>query len=152
MTELRHDSAAALRAVQDLRISFEIVTERIAKAARLNPRDLGVLDVLHAEGPATPKAIAARTGIHPTTLTAILTRLERDGRVHRYRNPDDARSSKMTITDKTVREIASLYSDIDDNLKQRFSAMSNHDRVVIVNFLQDLMAIIDTAPPSITSR
>ena len=99
MTPSTTDSADLLRVLQDLRIGFEIVTERVAKASRLNPRDLSVLDVLHAEGPATPKTIADRTCIQPTTLTAILTRLERDGRVSRYRNPDDARSSMLAVTE-----------------------------------------------------
>ncbi|BDB43338.1 MarR family transcriptional regulator [Mycobacterium kiyosense] len=65
MTPSPDDFAGILRALQDLRIGFEIVTERVAKASRLNPRDLSVLDVLHAHGPATPTAIADKTGITP---------------------------------------------------------------------------------------
>lgn len=142
MTPPPTESADLLRVLQDLRIGFEIVTERIAKAARLNPRDLSVLDVLHAEGPATPKTIADRTGIQPTTLTAILTRLERDHRVERSRNPHDARSSMVAVTNQTVQEIAHLYAEINDNLAPRFAAMSVADRAVILGFLQDVATTI----------
>jgi DNA-binding MarR family transcriptional regulator len=146
MTDPAPDCAEVQRVVQDLRIGFEIVTERVAKAARLNPRDLGVLDVLHAEGPATPTRIAERTGIQPTTLAAVLTRLQREGRVNRYRNPDDARSSVVAITDETVSELALLYADINDLLTQHFSAMTGPDRTVVVTFLRDLMTMINSAP------
>ena len=146
MTPSTTDSAGLLRALQDLRIGFEIVTERIAKASRLNPRDLGVLDVLNADGPATPKAIADRTGIQPTTLTAILTRLERDGRVNRYRNPDDARSSMVAVTEQTVQELALLYADVNDNLTPRFATLAATDRAVILDFLQDLVTTIHGEP------
>jgi DNA-binding MarR family transcriptional regulator len=141
-----NDPAGLLRALQDLRIGFEIVTERIAKAARLNARDLSVLDVLHAEGPATPKKLADRTGIHPTTLTTVLTRLERDGRVTRYRNPDDARSFLIAVTDQTVIEFARLYADINDDLTRRFAALSDTDRTVIVGFLADVAATVHDHP------
>jgi DNA-binding MarR family transcriptional regulator len=148
MTPPTSDSAGLLRVLQDLRIGFEIVTERVAKASRLNPRDLSVLDVLHAEGPATPKTIADRTGIQPTTLTAVLTRLERDGRVNRYRNPQDARSSMVAVTEQTVHELARLYADVNDNLTRSFTALAAPDRAVIVSFLQGLVTTIHEAHTS----
>ena len=146
MTPPASDITGLLRVLQDLRIGFEIVTERVATTARLNPRDLSVLDILHAEGPATPKAIADKTGITPTTLAAILTRLERDGRVNRSRNPDDARSSLLAITEHTVDELARLYADLDDKLTRNFTELSTHDRTVIAGFLQELVTTVRGTP------
>ena len=138
------DPARLLRALQDLRIGFEIVTERIAKATRLNPRDLGVLDVLHAEGPATPRRLATRTGIHPATLTAILARLQREGRVTRHSNPIDARSALIAISDDTVIELTRLYADINASLLDSFAALPTSDRTRIIGFLTDLTTTIHT--------
>lgn len=142
MTPSPRGVAELLRALQDLRIEFEIVTERVAKASQLNPRDLGVLDVLHADGPATPTSIADRTGIAPTTLAAILTRLERDGKIHRYRNPQDARSSLLAITDDTVRELNRLYTDLNDELTRTFAAMTASERTTVTGFVHHLLTTI----------
>lgn len=146
MTPPSSDFTGLLRALQDLRIGFEIVTERVAKASGLNPRDLSVLDILHAGGPATPKAIADKTGITPTTLAAILTRLERDGKVSRSRNPEDARSSLLTITEETVAELTRLYADLNNNLRSTFAALTASERTVITDFLRNLVAFSHGTP------
>lgn len=146
MTPPPKDVTALLRALQDLRIGFEIVTERVAKATQLNPRDLSVLDVLNAHGPATPTAIADKTGITPTTLAAILTRLERDGRVSRYRNPQDARSSLLAITDDTVRELTELYADLNNHLIRAGATLTASERATITGFMQDLVTMVHRTP------
>ena len=148
MTLSPGDFAELLRALQDLRIGFEIVTERVAKASRLNPRDLSVLDVLHAHGPATPTAIADKTGIAPTTLAAILTRLERDGRVNRYRNPQDARSSLLAIAEDTVSELGRLYGDLNNELICTFTALTASERTTITAFVQDVVIATHRRPDS----
>ncbi|WP_211320965.1 hypothetical protein [Arthrobacter livingstonensis] len=45
MTPQPTPAAALFRALLSLRIEFEILTEKIAKAFRLNPGALGILDV-----------------------------------------------------------------------------------------------------------
>jgi len=78
------------RGLQDLRIELSILTDKIAQAAGLNPRDLDVLDVVVHDGGLTPKQLAERTGIHPATLTGVLARLYDEGWVTRTRDPIDA--------------------------------------------------------------
>jgi DNA-binding MarR family transcriptional regulator len=146
MTHAPDDSAEMLRALQDLRIGLEIVTERVAKASRLNPRDLGVLDVLHTAGPATPSTIASRTGIAPTTVAAILTRLERDGRIDRRPNPEDARSSLLAIADDTGRELTRLYEGLNNEFARTITALTTAERTTITGFLQDLSTTIHRFP------
>lgn len=137
--------AEILRGMQDLRIAFEAVTERVAKAAGLNPRDLGVLDILHADGPATPKELTARTGIHPATLTAALARLERGGHTSRRTDPDDRRSARIAITDTTVRLLEQQYESVDNELGSWFGEMSASDRILIAAFLHTAASKISTA-------
>jgi len=127
-----------MRALQDLRIEFEIATDRIAKAAGLNPRDLAVLDVLHADGPATPRVIATRTGIHPATLTAILARLESAGHVSRTPHPDDARSAQIAITPATRNDLAARFTDIDQRLLERIARLDHDEMVSAAIFLSDI--------------
>lgn len=138
---------ALFRAMLDLRIEFDILTEKVAKAAGLNPRDLGLLDVLNAEGPRTPTELAARTGIHAATLTAILTRLERAARVTRRPHPDDGRSTHIVISPATVRELDGLYGDVNRALRTRLDTLTPTTQLTITEFLNDVGAIARAAGP-----
>lgn len=150
MTQLRTD-AVLFRAILDLRIEFDILTEKVAKAAGLNPRDLGVLDVLHSQGPSTPKEIAERTGIHPATLTAVLIRLERARRVTRHTNPADSRSIRIVITPATVQELDSYFAPINHALQIRMDTLTETAQLAIAEFLENIGKIAreyrhDTTP------
>lgn len=138
MTTQPTPAAALFRAILDLRIEFDIFTEKVAKAAALNPRDLGILDVLHSQGPTTPKELADRTGIHPATLTAILARLEHSYRVTRHPNPADARSTHIAITAATVQELNSYYAAVNHALKDRMDRLTDTTQATIADFLQDV--------------
>ncbi|MDF2994127.1 MAG: sugar-specific transcriptional regulator, TrmB family [Microbacterium sp.] len=138
-----------LRGMRDLRIAFEAVSERVARAAGLNPRDLGILDVLHAEGPSSPKQIAARTGIHPATLTAALARLERDGHVERRPDPRDGRSVTIAISPNTVHMLSESYQPVNTQLQRWLCGMSLDERIRAENFLRDATNVVsDPAPPT----
>jgi DNA-binding MarR family transcriptional regulator len=60
--------------------------------------DAVVLNQIDAVGPVTPKALAARLGISPSTLTYRLRGLERDGLVARSPHPDDGRSALLELS------------------------------------------------------
>lgn len=137
-----------LRGLRDLRITFEAVSERVARAAGLNPRDLGILDILHAEGPSSPKRIAARTGIHPATLTAALARLERDGHVERRPDPRDGRSVTIAITPSTVHMLSQSYEPLNTQLQRWLLGMTLDERTHTENFLRDAIDVVaDPALP-----
>jgi DNA-binding MarR family transcriptional regulator len=138
MTAQPTPAAALFRSILDLRIEFDILTEKVAKAAGLNPRDLGVLDLLHSQGPSTPKEIAERTGIHPATLTAVLIRLERTRRVTRHINPSDSRSTHIVITPATLQELDSYFAPVNLALKSRMDMLSETAQLTIAEFLEDI--------------
>ncbi|MCP3811067.1 MarR family transcriptional regulator [Mycolicibacterium septicum DSM 44393] len=89
-----------------------------------------------------PSTIASRTGIAPTTVAAILTRLERDGRIDRRPNPEDARSSLLAIADDTGRELTRLYEGLNNEFARTITALTTPERTTITGFLQDLSTTI----------
>ncbi|MEO7059716.1 MAG: MarR family transcriptional regulator [Lapillicoccus sp.] len=147
MTKHPAATMALLRAMLDLRIEFDILTEKVAKAAGLNPRDLGILDVLNAEGPRTPTELAYRTGIHAATLTAILIRLERAARVTRQPHPHDKRSTQVAISPATVRELDGHYGDVNLALHIRLEKLAPTTQLTITEFLKDVGAIARAGGP-----
>lgn len=63
----------------------------------MTPAYMPVLLFLEA-GPMTQKALAEGVGVEQPTMTATLNRLERDGWVERLPNPQDGRSSLVSLT------------------------------------------------------
>lgn len=136
MMSTHPSTEGVIRGLRDLRIVFEAVSERVARASGLNPRDLGILDVLHAEGPVTPKWLTERTGIHPATLTAALARLQRNGHVVREPDPEDGRSVRIAIADHTVLLLAGHYEPLNLDLGSWLEAMTEAERHQIGRLLR----------------
>lgn len=133
------------RCLQDLRIDMESSTERVARVVGLNPRDLSVLDVLHARGPATPTELCERTGITSTTLASTLARLQRGAHVERTAHPRDGRSSVLTITAGTAQRLRDLYAPVDANLGHVMARLPLEHRRVVHDFLQEVRTSINAA-------
>lgn len=51
-------------------------------------------------GPSSPRKLADQVGLTPSTMTALLDRLERAGLAVRHPHPTDRRKSLITITDR----------------------------------------------------
>lgn len=64
----------------------------------IDPEGLAVLCVIAMQGPITPTALAGEIGFRLTTISDIVQRLERAGRVKRRPNPDDRRSFFLTTS------------------------------------------------------
>lgn len=126
------------RGLQDLRIELSILTDKIAHAAGLNPRDLDVLDVVVHDGGLTPKQLAARTGIHPATLTGVLARLSDEGWVTRTRDPIDGRSVLIQLKPTRVAQIEALYAPADELLGQTLDRLTPAHASTILQFLANV--------------
>jgi MarR family transcriptional regulator for hemolysin len=72
--------------------------ERNLAPLGLSPGHMPVLLALEGGNAMTQKALAERAGVEQATMTATLTRMERDGLVDRRPNPDDGRSTLVALT------------------------------------------------------
>jgi MarR family transcriptional regulator, organic hydroperoxide resistance regulator len=107
--------ADALRnTLRQLRIELAVATRRVATATGLNDSDLDVLDVLARYGPQSPTALARRMGIHPATMTGVLTRLETAGWIDRRRDMTDRRG--VQVEPSGFDRLTALYSDANARL------------------------------------
>jgi DNA-binding MarR family transcriptional regulator len=57
------------------------------------------MSYLSMDGPSSPRKLADQVGLTPSTMTALLDRLERAGLAIRHPHPTDRRKSLITITD-----------------------------------------------------
>lgn len=72
-------------------------TERLA-TLELTPPDAGILRMLGISAGISQQELAAKLGIHPSRLVAILDALERRGFVERKPNPADRRQYALHLT------------------------------------------------------
>lgn len=72
--------------------------ERHLALLGLSPGHMPVLLALEDGTALTQKALAERAAVEQATMTATLTRMERDGLVIRRPNPEDGRSTLVALT------------------------------------------------------
>ncbi len=95
------------------------LTNRVARLLRqrlgervsdlgLTPVQAAVLLSLGAGGPFTVSQVADRLGIDRPTMTGLVERLLRDGRVQTRPNPADGRSKLLLLTDSSRAELPRL--------------------------------------------
>lgn len=76
---------------------------------------------------------------HPTTI-GLLEQLEKKGFVRRQRNPRDARSRIVILTEQSVRMQEEL-EQMGDSLEKRLTAaLTEEERLLIVGLLQKLLS------------
>lgn len=65
--------------------------------------EFSLLMLLHANGPQSPKRLAATLQLTAPNLTLLLDRLQQRALLRRERNPADGRSQNIVLTDKGQR-------------------------------------------------
>ena len=72
-------------------------------AAPLAPGEFAIYSALRLMQPTTPTRLANTLGMRPTTLSSALVRMQKARHLRRRRNPDDGRSSVISLTAAGVR-------------------------------------------------
>jgi len=136
--------ADALRnGLRQLRIELAIGTRRVAAATGLNDSDLDVLDVLARYGAQSPTSLARRMGIHPATMTGVLTRLENAGWVVRRRDLSDRRS--VQVEPSGFDRLTELYRDANERLDEIAAQVTPEAGEVILEYLEQVCAAVHEA-------
>jgi DNA-binding MarR family transcriptional regulator len=129
--------------LRELRIEMSIATRRVAATAGVNDSDLDVLDVLARYGAQSPTALARRMGIHPATMTGVLTRLEKASWVVRRRDVTDRRS--VQVEPSGFDRLTAQYTDANERLDQIAAQLTPETGKVILNYLNQVCAAVHEA-------
>lgn len=123
--------------------------ERHLAPIGLSPGHMPVLLALEDGSALTQKALAALATVEQATMTATLTRMERDGLVTRRPNPDDGRSTLVALTPLALGKLPAVanatatINDLvleqltEDERRQFFTLMA---RIIAVLEAQDSAA------------
>jgi DNA-binding MarR family transcriptional regulator len=82
------------------------VVSRIVEGSGLSATEFAVVSSLGVWEDATPTELAHLLGMSPTTLSAVLKRLEERKIIRRTRDPDDGRRHVLRLTPKGRRTLA----------------------------------------------
>ncbi len=97
-------SPVAAQAQEELPARLRLAVVRTARRLRqeaggeLGPATSAALATIERQGPLSPSELAEREGVKRPTATRILGKLEKAGLVTRIRDPQDGRSSILSVT------------------------------------------------------
>ncbi|HWT25359.1 MAG TPA: MarR family transcriptional regulator [Solirubrobacteraceae bacterium] len=109
----------------------------------LTPSQGAALATIDRHGPLTPSELAARERVQRPTATRVLARLEEVGLIVRAADPDDRRSSLVSISPRGAALLSELRTRKDAFLSDRLEALGAEDRATLARaaeLLEDLLA------------
>jgi DNA-binding MarR family transcriptional regulator len=109
----------------------------VAARLGLSATDEKILDLLEREGPVPAGRLVERTGLAPSSITAAIDRLERNGFVRRGRDSLDKRRVTVELRIERVAEAQPLFSDLADRLTRLYRGYTDEELAVVLRFLQE---------------
>ncbi|MEJ3405381.1 MarR family transcriptional regulator [Rathayibacter sp. YIM 133350] len=122
-------------ALRELRVQLSVLNHQVGVRADLRDVDLDCLDLISAEGPLAPSALARLAGVHPATLTGILDRLERGGWIRRQRDEADRRSILVSIDPARNAEMFRHYAPMNARMDAVCAEYDPAQLALVADFL-----------------
>src|SRR5260221_321294 len=107
----------------------------VAEKFRLAATDMKTMEVLDRLGPLTAGELAAQTGLAPTSVTALIDRLEKRRFVRRVRDKRDRRRVIVEIDACSAARLGSVYDSLGHAASKLFASYSDAQLDLITDFL-----------------
>jgi DNA-binding MarR family transcriptional regulator len=116
-----------------LRLTIVRTARRLRQEAGtdLSPSLTAALSTVERHGPLTPSEVAARERIQRPTATRVLARLEEAGLVERTPDPQDRRSSLVSVSPAGTELLAALRTRKTAFLARRLEHLGPEDRATL---------------------
>jgi DNA-binding MarR family transcriptional regulator len=147
------EAEAVLSALTGLIRTSRAIARRISEGVGASGTPVAVLKVLAREdGHDRPGDLAVATGVAPSVVSRVLTRLEEDGLVSRRQDEADARSCRISLTERGTDHLARVQRQTAALLAPELAALDAEDRRQMPRLLglleQVLAGAADTAAAS----
>ncbi|MDB5613832.1 MAG: MarR family transcriptional regulator [Devosia sp.] len=117
--------------------------ERNLAPIGLTPAYMPVLLALEGGTALTQKALAARARVEQPTMTATLNRMERDGLIERRVNPDDGRSTLVSLTPAAVDKLPAVENVVTAINALVLEQMTVDERSQFFALLQKVASVLE---------
>jgi DNA-binding MarR family transcriptional regulator len=133
----RRNATSEIReSLRQLRIQLSLLNYRVGAQLELRDVDLDCLDIIDADGPLSPSALARRAGVHPATMTGVLDRLERGNWITRERDPHDRRAVLLKTTRDRYAELMRRYAPMNRAMNKLLTDYTDNQLETIADFLK----------------
>ena len=122
----------------------------VAARLGLSATDEKILDLLEREGPVPAGRLVDRTGLAPSSITAAIDRLERNGFARRSRDSADKRRVTVELRGERMVEAQPLFSDLADRLARLYASYTDEELAVVLRFLEESAAAQRAATETLT--
>jgi len=136
---------AVRQAMRAVVTQLSLLNQQVGGHLDLRPGDLYCLDLIDAQGPLSPTALARMAGLHPATMTGVLDRLERGHWIARERDPADRRGVLLRVLRERGAEILRLYAGMNDALARICADYTPAELELIAGFLARTTQAAQTA-------
>jgi len=141
----RGSTMAVRQAMRAVVTQLSLLNQQVGGHLDLRPGDLYCLDLIDAQGPLSPTALARMAGLHPATMTGVLDRLERGHWIARERDPADRRGVLLRVLRERGAEILRLYAGMNDALARICADYTPAELELIAGFLARATQAAQTA-------
>lgn len=125
-----------------LDVAFSALNAAIAHDVGVSVPEFLALANIGTEGALGPSDLACRLQLSTGAVTALVDRLEARGHARRSAHPHDRRRVVVTRTDEVSRQIATEVEPLRREVRALAEGLSEHDRMVVGRFLDDLTTVI----------
>lgn len=108
----------------------------------LTPTSMGVLEILRRHDKLSHRDLAARLGLTPGTLTAVVDALEAAGHVRRERDRDDRRIVRLAITPAGHERVRTASAQVARRLRQTLPDPPPEQADIIRAYLVAVLAAV----------
>lgn len=122
---------------------FSRVADRRLKLIGMAPGQLPVYYELAKGAQLTQKALAEAAAVEQPTMAATLSRMERDGLLHRAPDLKDKRSSLFSLTPAALGNAALVRQIIDDGNNAALAGFSDAEQAALLDMLNRVIANLD---------
>src|SRR6516165_12086863 len=93
----RRVTATIKESLRELSAQLSLLNRQVGAHVDLRDADIYCLDLINRHGPLSPSDLARRAGLHPSTMTGILDRLQHGGWIARDRDPEGPDRRAVTL-------------------------------------------------------
>jgi len=137
-----HTPIEVAKAARRLDMALAEMHLEVSREMSMTGGELLALEHLGMEGPLGPTDLAQRLHMRTGAVTALLDRLEEQGRIARRQHPSDRRKVVVHLTKHGRDEVmAGLHAMVDEVITLAQS-LPEAERPVIRRFLDDLAALV----------
>lgn len=133
----------SLIALRRILRATETYERDLARAAGLTPAQLRVLQIVGKGGSATPKTLATQMRVTQATVTTLVDKLVKSGKVERVPSVQDRRQTNVVITDTGRAALDEAPDALQQRYVKAFSGLADWEQAQLVASLERVADMLD---------